>query len=626
MRENNISFPYESFRKGQKELSEEVAKGVSSGELVVVKAPTGFGKTIAVLYGVLKTNVERVFYVVRTVNEIDPVLRELKNFDETYTFLFSARRVCPLIARSQARIIPSHEDFWKNCAIARLKGLCEYYYAAISLDESSIRDHIVKYPDFHAQRIALDISRKMRACPFFALLNLISSSRVIVATYPYLFEKKIFSEIFYDYKYSDFVVIVDEAHNLLNAQSLAEQRINIMDLEEASREIEKYEPEALSLASILRKTYNSLASSIKGKWKGLRYLDKSLVLNLMDYYDQLVDVEEEIREVLVTRALIESNSLTPVSLTLSKVVRWIESLKNPDYHLFTAIEGGNIQLVSTPVDPMVVARDPVDYSRASVLMSGTMPSLEVLKSILGLSKPARYIDVEFLYGPLTPQSNIFTIVVSDVTSLYRERGAYMYDKIARYLTTIARSIPGLKLAVYPSYDFMRSVVDLLPLDLDIVVETSTLTLGDVEDRARESANLLINAVAGGKLVEGVEFTDSSGRNILHIVVIVGVPFPHADDFTEMAVNILSNRFKSKNEARRSFYLTTAITRVRQALGRGVRSPEDRAVFILLDYRYLRRDIKELLRLRYDRVINNPDSLEEALHEASRLISEAYGDS
>ncbi|MEM0497766.1 MAG: helicase C-terminal domain-containing protein, partial [Acidilobaceae archaeon] len=49
---------------------------------------------------------------------------------------------------------------------------------------------------------------------------------------------------------------------------------------------------------------------------------------------------------------------------------------------------------------------------------------------------------------------------------------------------------------------------------------------------------------------------------------------------------------------------STIIRVKQALGRAIRSPEDKAVYILLDYRYLRRDIKELLQLEYNDVVTS----------------------
>ncbi|MEM1873299.1 MAG: ATP-dependent DNA helicase, partial [Acidilobaceae archaeon] len=487
------------------------------------------------------------------------------------------------------------------------------------IDGARVVSYLRSYPGFHAHLIARELARSFNVCPFFSLVKTIEASRVVAATYPYLFEREIFEEIFYDYSYSDLVVVVDEAHNLLNAQSLVERRVSLSELEEAAREIEKYEPDFASLATPLYRVRDSLAQLAKRRVRGLKHLDKSLVAEAVNSYELLSDLEREIREKLLLKALLESRELSPVSLALSRVVKWLESLKNPDYFLFAALEGDSPQLVSTPIDPSVVAREPLDSSRASVLMSGTLPPPSVLRSILGLTKPLRYVDTEMLYGPLVPYSSIATIVATDVTTLYRERGARMYQKIASYLTVIARTLPGPKLVVYPSYDLMKSITSLLPLDLDMVVETAATSLSEVEERVRSTRDILINAVAGGKLVEGVEFTEEDGRNILHIVVLVGVPFPQTDDFTEMAIEALSRRFKSRGEARRSFYLSTAAIRAKQALGRALRAPEDRAIFILLDYRYLRRDLKSLLGIRYNDIVGDPEALEEALERARRIL-------
>jgi Rad3-related DNA helicases len=121
-----VRFPYPQARKGQIELARSIAEVVRSGGSIVVKAPTGYGKTVAVIYGLLLGGAERVIYLVRTVNEIDPVLKEARLFEEDPVILISARRTCPLMVRPGAPPLP-HEDFWRNCAILRVKGLCEYY-------------------------------------------------------------------------------------------------------------------------------------------------------------------------------------------------------------------------------------------------------------------------------------------------------------------------------------------------------------------------------------------------------------------------------------------------------------------------------------------------------------------
>jgi DNA excision repair protein ERCC-2 len=196
----------------------------------------------------------------------------------------------------------------------------------------------------------------------------------------------------------------------------------------------------------------------------------------------------------------------------------------------------------------------------------------------------------------------------------------MYDRIARYVASIARAVKGVKLVVYPSYEVMHSVVERLPEDLETIVENPQTSLGDVEAVIAEKEDVLVNSVAGGKLVEGVEFVDYEGNNVLHLVAVVGIPYPQPDDYTRLRLEALSKRL-GRREANRLVYLVTAVIKVRQALGRAIRSPEDKAAFILLDDRYLRREVKELLSIRYDRVVTGPEEFRKALEYIGRHIAQ-----
>ncbi|HDD26057.1 MAG TPA: hypothetical protein ENF75_03090, partial [Acidilobales archaeon] len=60
-----VKFPYKEFRIGQKEIAKVIESEVPRGRLVLIQAPTGFGKTVAVLYGLCKTlsRLGKVIYV-----------------------------------------------------------------------------------------------------------------------------------------------------------------------------------------------------------------------------------------------------------------------------------------------------------------------------------------------------------------------------------------------------------------------------------------------------------------------------------------------------------------------------------------------------------------------------------
>ena len=621
----DYDFPYEDFRRGQKELAEAVENSVRRGEILVVRAPTGYGKTAAVIYGLLRSGADKVLYVVRTINELDPVVRELKRFSARFTFLFSARKMCPLMSMEGSQPPPA-DDFWAACRIARARGLCSYYDNYRMRDAEVYRSHVENAPAISAYRIAWDIARHMDSCPFFALKSLIDDSLFIVATYPYLFKRDIFETFLEPYGYEDFVVVVDEAHSLINAHTMLESRISENDVRGAIREVERFAREA-SLAvrglKALAEFMGRLSAEIRGPGK-LRLLDKVRVLELIGDYEIVIDVADEVRTRIIEEAMASMGypGLARTRTSISKIAEWLKTLALEETSLFAEFEEGpgdsRAWLMATPLDPAVVVKEPLEKARAAILMSGTIPPGDFVGEGLGVARTRTLVDVQLAYG-IGPLGSYYTVVVADVTTAYRRRSSLMYRLIAERVSAIASRMPGAKLAVYPSYEVLNSVVGSLNYTSDVVVESRDTTLEEVEKRLLESGEeLLINAVAGGKLVEGVEFLDYEGRNMLTTVIVVGVPFPQPDDYTRRHLEVLSKRLGAA-KARRLVYLIQPAVKVRQALGRAIRGPEDRAAYFLLDYRYLRSDVRSAMGIQYNRVVRSFEELEEVLERLAKFM-------
>lgn len=459
-------------------------------------------------------------------------------------------------------------------------------------------------------------------CTFFSLSQLVEESRFIVATYPYFFRRDIFEMVFPDYSYSDFHVIVDEAHSLMEAHSLAEARITVQDLKAAVAEIKRYAPEATEAVERLSRLAGLLEAAAPRARGSVARGSREQALEALGDVEVYEDLAEEVRRRRLEEALASGASIAEVRTVTSRVAAWARSLAMDESYLFVERgEKGEVVAVATPMDPAVIVKEPLEAVRAAVLMSGTLPPEDYASGILGLERSHTYLDAVLHLGARSPASNMYVIVVADVTTMYRRRGPEMYERIARYVAMIHRAAPGLTLAVYPSYEVMEEVVKRLPLDLEVVVETRATNLAEVESKILSSeGDLLVNAVAGGKLVEGVEFVDYEGRNLLRKVAVVGVPFPQPDEYTRAKLEALSRRL-GEARARRIVYLYSTAVKVRQAVGRSVRGPEDRAAVFLLDYRFLRRDIRELLDLRFNAVARGEEGLEKALARARAYLAQ-----
>ena len=63
----NLSFPFDSYRQGQQELSTAVYETLETHGRLYAQAPTGIGKTISVLFPAVKAlgdaQVEKIFYL-----------------------------------------------------------------------------------------------------------------------------------------------------------------------------------------------------------------------------------------------------------------------------------------------------------------------------------------------------------------------------------------------------------------------------------------------------------------------------------------------------------------------------------------------------------------------------------
>jgi DNA excision repair protein ERCC-2 len=118
--------------------------------------------------------------------------------------------------------------------------------------------------------------------------------------------------------------------------------------------------------------------------------------------------------------------------------------------------------------------------------------------------------------------------------------------------------------------------------------------------SEESKKGVLVATAGGRFSEGADFP---GRQLVG-VFLVGIPFDKISAKTKLYVDFYKKKYGLEKGELYS-YIIPAIRRASQALGRALRSSEDRAVFVLGDRRY--RNFLSLLprfvRMNYKRIRN-----------------------
>lgn len=218
-------------------------------------------------------------------------------------------------------------------------------------------------------------------------------------------------------------------------------------------------------------------------------------------------------------------------------------------------------------------------------------------------------------GHIIPKENLFVRCISQSSegmdldfSFTKRESVPMMNALGNCLVQMAASIPDGLVVFFPSYAYLDHVSSQwqkaapnqsntwIRLEKHKPVFKESKGSSSVDDILQqysksidEGRGGILLSVVGGKLSEGINFSDKLGRG----VAIVGLPFP----------NIHSAQWKAKLEyiegstvdrggssaegkaAGREFYENACMRAVNQSIGRAIRHQNDFASILLLDRRY-----------------------------------------
>ena len=587
-------------RPGQREVEKLIVESVRSGmQRVVLQAYTGFGKTLAVLRAAVSLLseglVDVVVYTVRTRNELDPVLRECRRLGlDRVAVLFSARVMCPL---AQLREVDP-ATFWLACSSARLAGKCPYYRRVDELLDRALELAAQAQRHTDVPRLLGD---KLGVCPFFTALRLLELSRVVVCTYPYVFKDRIWRSVLRDHVSNRrAMLVVDEAHNLASVGSVFGEEVSSETLERARSELDKLGLGRSRIAKFVEEVLAQRRSRSRSRgWVLVEGVDAPEREDIEELKSVLIDLRLRMGSV---EDIVSTPSALPPLLNL------LEQLQSNDYHLLYSPEHDHFAALPGSYS---VVEQALRRFRAVIAMSGTIYPKLVRKLLAGKGS-ARYVDVEELgYESLTRRC-IACVIATFVTSRYRSRSFETYRAYASIIEALRSVVDeGAVLFVYPSYEFMNRVLSNLRSAEGMIVESRRITTEDVERAARELRRCDIHAVAGGKIVEGIEVV-IGGESAIKMVVLMGAPYPVPDDYLSM----LRKSAEEMGVDEREFMESLTAIRTMQAVGRAVRSESDRAIAVLADSRFLRPSMLRNLRM-------SRPCIARSLEQLKRVVSELW---
>uniref|UniRef100_A0A2K5D6F7 DEAD/H-box helicase 11 n=1 Tax=Aotus nancymaae TaxID=37293 RepID=A0A2K5D6F7_AOTNA len=268
------------------------------------------------------------------------------------------------------------------------------------------------------------------------------------------------------------------------------------------------------------------------------------------------------------------------------------------------------------LNPAVHFAQVVKECRAVVIAGGTMQPVSAFRQqLLACAGVEPERVVEFSCGHVIPPDNILPLVICSGISnqpleftFQKRELPQMMDEAGRILCNLCGVVPGGVVCFFPSYEYLRQVhthwekgglLDRLAARKKIFQEPksahqveqvllaySRCIQGCGQERGRVTGALLLSVV-GGKMSEGINFSDNLGR----CVVMVGMPFPNirSPELQEKMAYLDQTLPRAPGQAPpgKALVENLCMKAVNQSIGRAIRHQRDFASIVLLDQRYAR---------------------------------------
>lgn len=575
-----------------KEMIEAVKK---KKRYICLHAPTGIGKTLTAITFALycqsfMSAVSAIF--VRTRSQLSCYVRDCARFLNALPSIRLAKaEACPLYRAKSGLVYPC-----SRCNLRR--SVTDEPIVAQSVYETLLDK--VKRTDVHDPYNYIPYISNF-FCPyyFFKSLHKLTGLNMHVCTYPYLTKLAdvLLSELEEEYPNNPRVAIIDEAHNLEDTTLLTLSTIDIKTVQKAMREVEKHvTPLSEELANLVLNILETVHEFIM-YYRAAKVPDEYVIspdrlakalLSIADL-EKCLDAVEEAANIVVEkyrRIVAASGGSEKISPAIVDVLDFLTvTLCGEDIVLVYVADSLEARLMTVKVRELTEDYDIV------VLMSGTLPPKDYVIRAWKIPKQSlAYLDYS-----KHQIGHVEKYVDPSVTTKYVERSLEMFSRYADKLLKIANRAPMHTLVIVPSYDIADLVSELMrqkypKIEDRLVIEREGMTFGAVQKKVLEEKRLVIVAVAGGKLTEGVEFT-KNGRSLISDVAVVGIPYSPPTMYMQLLEKSLAERGGLGIDYVKNVH---AWILIRQALGRSVRHPEDRCRWWLLDYRYLEPFWKEKL--------------------------------
>ena len=647
---NNSNFGGDDFpflahnnpRPGQIDMIREARESLRNKGHHLAAAPTGIGKTAASIAAALEVAVNssvkpHILFLTGRQSQHKIVIDTVRKINSRLENNFRDIKVVDIIGR---------ESMCEVVDIQTGRCLCEQgsSESARARLKEDVRNYILQSPRHVFETV--EKAKTFGVCAWQTCRSAVKDCDILVCDYNHVFAEQVRENSLPSMGISlqNSIIIVDEAHNLPDRIRMSMERvITPIIVRNAAMELEEFmgSVENIAMRNSTSSNPTQLLDDVNWAFEVIKLFrfkmanyfrnlhekineDEELLINIDDFAKLIHSACDDYEGISGQMKLDSNEDFTAKTPTQNRLERLVQTLSQvsveveededssePDAHriayiLESIIRFGNTSalcMVFSPkgkegkitthlLDPGVLSGPLFARTAGSILMSGT------------LYPPAMYADILALPKNLTTKTSYVSpfagerrpvLIARDVTTKYTERSENMWNKMRSHIQALIDGSEGHVAVFSPSYRLMEEILgEVFFKGVTKVVESRDWSKDDIDrvvsklkNERRIGNRVLLCGVFGARLSEGIDYDDG----VLGSVVCIGIPNPPPSVLSNSLKEYISDKFGRQNAWR---YTVTqpAINSILQAMGRPIRSIEDRALILLLDNRNDNRTYRE----------------------------------
>lgn len=584
----------------------------------------------------------QIFFVSRTHSQLVQFVGELKK-----TRFYPGMSLVSLGSRKQLCINP---DVQKLSSVAMMnercmdlqnekvkkkndkdktvtKKTCRCPYLRRGSPEEGVMTDMILSEPMDIEELAT-LGKQRRICPYYASRSVSQETDIVLAPYSSVIVSDTRDSLGLDLTNS--VVIVDEAHNLIDAiNGSHSSTLSMEDAERAIHQIEFYFNRFKTrLSAYNTKTVQTLllaAQSIfKGFTKGFGSSSDTLTVECNTFLFETnldnINMFQLGRDITDNKLIFKMGGYWknrvmqdgvsidhPGTNSLQALIEFLKRLTYDDKDGRIIINKKERVIKYIMLNASMQFRGILDQAKSVVLASGTLSPLETIMPLFeGKYKENIYrfqcdhiVDPSRLLAlavPSGPSGKVF-----DFRHPHRMDPSIIAD-LGRAVVNVCNVTPGGIVVFFSSFAYCDQVIqawkkdgilDRIQRKKDVYVEPrSAVEVESVLTQYSDSINndssiggAILFSIVGGKLAEGINFGDDMGR----CVIMVGLPYPNpSDPELQERMKFLDQTHQdseTNTSLSKTYYTNLCMKAVNQCIGRAIRHINDYACILLLDHRY-----------------------------------------